>query len=73
MSADGQTATAPTARPSLGQPLHEHRAQVGLRRMNGWMAAVGMLGGGLASVVGIVRWGFAYSNYGPAVVWRWSL
>ncbi|HEX9674764.1 MAG TPA: DUF6585 family protein [Anaerolineales bacterium] len=73
MSADGQAATGPTARPSLGQPLHEHRAQAGLRRMNGWMAGVGVLGGGLASVVGIVRWSFAYSNYGPAVVWRWSL
>jgi hypothetical protein len=73
MSADGQAATGPAARPSLGQPLHEHRAKAGLRRLNGWMAVVGVLGGGLALAVGVGRWSFAYSNYGPAVVWRWSL
>jgi hypothetical protein len=41
--------------------------------MNAWMAAVGMLGGSLSLGTGIWRWEFALRNYGPAVVWRWSL
>jgi hypothetical protein len=68
MSADDQT-----ARPSLGPPTHEYRAKAAQRRMNAWLAWAGVLAGGLALATGVWRWGFAFSNYGPAVVWRWSL
>jgi hypothetical protein len=36
------------------------------------MATLGLAVGGGFLLVGAYRWTFALSNYGPAVVWRWS-
>lgn len=60
-------------RPSLGQLVSEHRARLSQRRLNAWVAGIGLLLGGALVMFGLWRWTFAYSNYGPAVVWRWSL
>ncbi len=56
----------------LGTFLKEHR----LRRNRQWTAVV--VAGVLLLValvmigIGVYRWYFAFSRYGPAVVWRWS-
>jgi hypothetical protein len=65
--------SVPAFRPSLGQPLQEYRAKAASRRLNGWLAAAGLFAGSLSLAAGVLRWNFAFSNYGPAVVWRWSL
>lgn len=36
------------------------------------MTAAGIIGSASAVGVGIWRWNFAYSHYGPAITWRWS-
>jgi hypothetical protein len=37
------------------------------------MAILGLAAGGGFLLIGVYRWTFALSNYGPAVVWRWSM
>ena len=56
----------------LGNAIMLHKARRRERRLHLVMATVGLVvGGGLLSI-GLYRWNFALSNYGPAVVWRWS-
>lgn len=59
-------------RAGLGKPVIEHRARRPRRVVNMAMAGFGLGMGGLFLVIGVSRWNFALSNYGPAVVWRWS-
>ena len=54
----------------LGQPLMIHKARRRERRFNLVLALVGLGAGGALLLTGLYRWGFALSNYGPAVVWR---
>lgn len=56
----------------LGNALMMHKARRRERRLHLVMATLGLVGGGGFLLVGIYRWTFALSNYGPAVVWRWS-
>lgn len=56
----------------LGKPVIEHRIRRNQRMVNLVLAASGLGIGGTFLAIGITRWNFALSNYGPAVVWRWS-
>lgn len=56
----------------LGKAVIEHRARRPERLLNLALTAVGLGFGGAFLAIGMVRWKFALSNYGPAVVWRWS-
>lgn len=56
----------------LGKPVIEHRARRNQRTANLFLATAGLGIGGTFLAIGITRWNFALSNYGPAVVWRWS-
>ena len=58
---------------TLGNALMVHKARRRERRLHLVMATVGLLAGGGFLLVGLYRWTFALSNYGPAVVWRWSV
>lgn len=58
--------------PDLGPVLQEHRTRSALRPALIGLAVLGLTGCALALGVGVWRWYFAYSHYGPAVVWRWS-
>ncbi len=49
-----------------------HKARRRERRLHLAMAALGLVAGSGFLLVGGYRWTFALSNYGPAVVWRWS-
>lgn len=71
-------AAAPEEANKQGQqnataPVRTHRIRIWLRVAQ-W-AGVLLGGAGVAATLtlGLWRWGLAYSNYGPAVVWRWSL
>ena len=56
----------------LGNALMLHKARRRARRLHLAMATVGLTVGGGFLLIGLYRWTFALSNYGPAVVWRWS-
>jgi hypothetical protein len=56
----------------LGNALMLHKARRRERRLYLIMAIIGLVGGGGFLAIGFYRWAFALSNYGPAVVWRWS-
>lgn len=56
----------------LGNALMVHKARRRERRLHLVMASLGLLAGGGFLLIGWYRWTFALSNYGPAVVWRWS-
>jgi len=49
-----------------------HNARRRERRLHLVMATLGLATGGGFLLIGFYRWTFALSNYGPAVVWRWS-
>lgn len=59
--------------PEPTTPVQAHGVRSWLRLVQ-W---IGLLAGGLGLTfclgMGIWRWTLAYTNYGPAVVWRWSL
>jgi hypothetical protein len=57
----------------LGPMIQEHRLRRSVRRVQRGLAIVGFSGAAVALAVGVARWYFAYSTYGPAVVWRWSM
>ncbi len=57
---------------AFGPQLGEYGPRPELLRWNRLLAGVGLLGGGVALGIGLWRWSFGYSNYGPVVVWRWS-
>ena len=56
----------------LGNALMMHQARRRERRLHIVMAIIGLLAGAGFLLIGAYRWTFALSNYGPAVVWRWS-
>ncbi len=56
----------------LGNALMLHKARRRERRLHLVMATLGLVAGTGFLLVGAFRWTFALSNYGPAVVWRWS-
>lgn len=56
----------------LGNALMIHQARPRERRLHLMMAIFGLVVGGGLLLIGAYRWTFALSNYGPAVVWRWS-
>jgi hypothetical protein len=56
----------------LGNALMLHKARRRERRLHLAMATLGLVAGSGFLLVGAYRWTFALSNYGPAVVWRWS-
>lgn len=56
----------------LGKPVIEHRARRSARLVNLVLSVVGLGLGSVLLVIGVSRWSFALSTYGPAVVWRWS-
>ncbi|GMR11687.1 MAG: hypothetical protein BMS9Abin28_2525 [Anaerolineae bacterium] len=56
----------------LGNALMMHNARRRERRLHLVMATLGLVAGGGFLLIGFYRWTFALSNYGPAVVWRWS-
>lgn len=56
----------------LGNALMLHNARRRERRLHLVMATLGLATGGGFLLIGFYRWTFALSNYGPAVVWRWS-
>ena len=56
----------------LGNALMLHKARRRERRLHLAMAILGLVAGGGFLLLGAYRWTFALSNYGPAVVWRWS-
>ncbi len=56
----------------LGNALMLHKARRRERRLHLVMASLGLVAGGGFLLIGVYRWIFALSNYGPAVVWRWS-
>lgn len=57
---------------TLGNPIAEHRARRRDRTLYTVLAVVGLSLGLATFGIGAYRWGFAYTNYGPAVVWRWG-
>ena len=61
------------SQPNASAPTRTHHIRTRLRVVQ-W-AGVLLGGAGVAATLalGLWRWGLAYSNYGPAVVWRWSL
>jgi len=60
------------SRADLGPLLETHSLRRGLRQRLGALAVVGAVGALAAFAYGLYRWYFAFSRYGPAVVWRWS-
>lgn len=61
---EGETAETPQARIML----LSHASRILL-----WIFIFsGLLGTGTAITIAILRWNFAFSHYGPAVVWQWS-
>lgn len=56
----------------LGNPIMMHKARRRERRLHLVMATLGLTAGSAFLFTGLYRWTFALSNYGPAVVWRWS-
>lgn len=60
-------------KPRPGAPLQTHTIRTGLRTLQWIGALTGILGVLVCLSVGAWRWGLAYTNYGPAVVWRWSV
>jgi hypothetical protein len=56
----------------LGKPLMEHRARRRARTLYAILAITGLSIGLATFGIGAYRWGFAFTNYGPAVVWRWG-
>ncbi len=63
--------TAPDA--ALGPLLSEHAARRTRRRAAlGGLAILGLLGALAGLGVAYWRWAFAFSHFGPAVVWRWA-
>lgn len=65
---------APRSTPAdrLGPLLSEHRVRPALRRTYVWSAAASFGGALIAWVIGVARGYFAYTTFGPAVVWRWA-
>ena len=57
----------------LGNAVMLHKPRRRERRLHLGMAILGLVAGGGFLLVGAYRWTFALSNYGPAVVWRWSV
>ncbi|MGA9532447.1 MAG: DUF6585 family protein [Anaerolineales bacterium] len=65
--------TSPRVIRESGAQLGSYRLRVGLRVLQWTSIVVGLIGGGGSTAVGVWRWTLAYTHYGPAVVWRWSL
>lgn len=59
--------------PKAAAPIRTHRVRTWLRVVQWAGVLLGGAGAAAALSVGLWRWVLAYSNYGPAVVWRWSL
>lgn len=56
----------------LGALLSRHRARRGLAVFYSLFTIL-LVGSSLAAIIlGLSEWNFAYENYGPALVWRWS-
>jgi hypothetical protein len=56
--------TAPQAQISLLSP--------GPRLLLWILIILGILGSVTSAIIAFIRWNFAFSHYGPAVVWKWS-
>jgi hypothetical protein len=66
-----EEATQPTA--NLGKLISEHSLRREYRLLYQYLGAVGVGGAIVMVTVGVWRAYLAYQNYGPALVWRWSL
>ncbi len=60
--------TAGDSDPRASLPLLSPRS----RRLLWTSFALGLVGMLTGLVIALVRWNFAYSHYGPAVVWQWA-
>ncbi len=64
--------SAGLTRADLGPLVEEHGLRRGLRLRFAGLAILGAAASLVALAYGLLRWYYAYSRYGPAVVWRWS-
>lgn len=65
-------ATSPSSTSWSGRPDSLYRLRSSLRWLQGIAIVVGGVGTVVTFSVGGYRWFLAYTQYGPAVVWRWS-
>lgn len=65
-------ATTPSTMPWSDRPDSVYRLRPALRWLQGIAILVGSVGTAVPFSVGLWRWYLAYTQYGPAVVWRWS-
>lgn len=56
----------------MGQFLSQHRLKGNVRRRMSIMLILSIITMVAAILWSLYRWFFAFSHYGPAVVWRWS-
>lgn len=71
--AEAAAETSPKFIRESGARLGSYRLRFGLRALQWTSILVGLFGGGGSAAIGMWRWTLAYTHYGPAVVWRWSL
>lgn len=65
-------AISPSSQLPRGRPESIYRLRPVLRWLQGIAILVGLVGTSVSFSIGIWRWYLAYTQYGPAVVWRWS-
>lgn len=58
--------------PRLGRPIRSHEVRPELLRATAGFSILAAGGTLVATVLGLLRWSYAYENFGPAVVWRWT-
>lgn len=56
-----------------GRPQAVYRLRGWIRALQWFSVVAGLIGSLFTLTVGLWRWTLAYTHYGPAVVWRWSL
>jgi hypothetical protein len=71
--AEANAETSPRVIRESGTRVGSYRLRLGLRALQWTSIAVGLIGGAGGAGIGLWRWTLAYTHYGPAVVWRWSL
>lgn len=59
--------------PSLGRPIRSHEVRPELLRATAGFSILAAGGTLVATVLGLLRWSYAYETFGPAVVWRWTV
>lgn len=65
--------TNPTPARTPGAPTTTYQVRNRLRLLQWAALLVGGVGGLVAAGIGLQRWLLAYTHYGPAVIWRWSV